>query len=274
MDINPIVVAACALGCACVGGIGMVALLVLRTVGGQFFDVIGSLLGRGSGGDDVPERNLGGERRAPASEAIRQQARALDFNAALQQQGGAVPPPQAFGAQSAPNYGGQYPPQGNYPAFPPQQPPQGNYPAFPPQQPPQGNYPAFPPQQAPQGNYPAFPPQQAPQGNYPAFPPQQAPQGNYPAFPPQQPPQGSYGGMVQRPPQAPSGAPNLGARRPSLSAPRQLGSTSASESSGFDDFNANVPGLRNQRRRRTDGDDVYDDEGDDVAGGLGNFFGL
>jgi hypothetical protein len=145
-------------------------------------------------------------------------------------------PAQNFAAQAAP------------PVAPAQQ--RGEFPAFNPGQaaPPAGQSSLLPPSRA-TGQFGAIGRQQPapPQSNMP-------PRGNYPPLNPPNAPLGDF------------------PRRPSLSGPRPVSPLDKPTPPAFGDDSSQIPGLRN-RRRRPDDQEIYDDEGDDGFGGLGNLLG-
>lgn len=171
-DLGGVVTTVCAVGCACLGVIGLVAAFFAVRVGGQFLPIIGDLVTGGRSerqmSDPVVAQGVG----RSAGESIRQRAQLLKAQDPL----GA--PAQNFQSQAAP------------PVAPTQQ--RGEFPAFNPGQsaPPAGQPPLLPPSRA-TGQFGALgrqqpaPPQSnvPPRGNYPPLNPPNAPLGEFPRRP-------------------------------------------------------------------------------------------
>ncbi len=283
--------------CLCLAGLGVVALFVIRFVGGTFFglwDSSGNQKGTSKDADYLASASRSRESGRSRIGNVALGAGA-SFDEALQrQQAQSAPPTGNFGAQSAPVAG--YPPQagqfgygvppqtGGYPVQQPQQPqyPQtGGFgqPPQPPQYPPQGGFgqPPQPPQYPQTSGYPVQqpqPPQYPPQGGFgqPPQPPQYPPQGGFgqppqPPQPPQYPPQGGFG----QPPQQ-GNRPSLSPGKPYVPPLRGGGGALGG---GFGD--ADTPPStslrgRSMLRPRNDRREILDD-GEDDAGAL-SFLGF
>lgn len=275
---------ACGGACACIVALFIAGAIGLRWAGGSLIPLVGDLIvGRADRTPETP-RGTTGLSRPAGSAVLKTHAQSLDFDDALRRQGGV--PVQAQAAYGQPAFGAQAAPQAGFNAGPNAVPTlqsllPGNANPMPattiqplydsrlgPQQP-------FPAQAAPQAPYQAGP-GYAPLGGVPSL------SGQPPASPGFQ-PLGGYQqpltpGLSQPGYQQP-GALAQGVdpnaffpppstalpRRASLSAPRDV----SQDTLGQAGFNTeNYPGLRSRRRRSQD-QDLVDDQDQSDRGGIG-----